>query len=835
MPQTYFAPTLRPEARPLAWQALDVSQKGALRELAKWLECAVDDVGRLPAPQSEDWEFWLDPNRSSRIVMLEGERGSGKTTALLSFVKACHSFGQPDRRPEETGYPEDLRPKLEEFAKRTVWLEPIDMEPMSPVANLLASILVRIESSVHSLQNRNRSPTHGTTMGGVLPGSFDIGPDDPMLELVRFESDIALSWEGNIHERKAQLDPDIYATEVLRSERARLSLNKRLNKLLDSLTRSLPGKLNPIFVLPIDDFDLSPAKAVTFLRLLRMFSVPRLFFIVLGHEPMTRMVFGLYFIGELMGVAYPANPEAIRSQNVSLSADRVAINALRKLLPPNQRIRLGPMQAKHALAFNGSKNAGEENSLEALISFQPFTYIKFPSDFDKKLPVLKSTRIEDFRQILDAEIPRFQTHESTKSAKRRRGSYGGRTFFRLPPRRVYDLWARLDQLRELDVGQRLRRVLNMFGEQVQIAIDEDPLVPSDTRHILKSMVRENWEGDLELDAGFARFSPPPPDPVTIGTCRMPFGLPSFVAGSHLQFRQVRHWYLTTFSHESEDPEAISCSLFLRGIITLFADFVAMYDRERLARGSIRTNPLKLGCAIASWELTRESGVVQKFDVHWPSPDWESVWPYDLLLSAFTEGVRWFNLVGSHLTPDEELEFLAFVWICTATALVGRVIPQELDGSIPPSKENWEKLANAVGELAEQEAGILGRDGYRRHIRSWLINLACLLSTETGVPWNVALYFFGKKSLRKFWGEDANAREIRRIRALAMNLEELMTFPEGRILANNFIYPFAVHGPTKPSRPHPVNLLGHGKLIPKQLWISKDGERVPPRFPGRTQS
>ncbi len=84
-----------------------------------------------------------------------------------------------------------------------------------------------------------------------------------------------MSWDGNLNERAAQLDPDSYALETMRIERARLNLNPNVKKILDSIasaiSQSSNDKKKPLFILPIDDFDLNPVACLELLRILECF------------------------------------------------------------------------------------------------------------------------------------------------------------------------------------------------------------------------------------------------------------------------------------------------------------------------------------------------------------------------------------------------------------------------------------------------------------------------------------------------------------------------------------------------------------------------------------
>lgn len=332
---------LRPEARTLSDRPeLTQSQRDAFDHMISLLDSALDRIDAPSEAAPLDMSASLEDSRYSRVAMLEGPRGSGKTTLLLSLIRAT----SPDGRWN------DSDGGLERLRGRVVWLETLDLEPHPRATNLLASILVRIEDKVGRFQEN--------FIGGQgLPGGIlDARPeDDPILELSRLQNDVALAWDGDAPGRGTQLGPDAYAVEVLRTEQARLKLNPRLRAVLDHLASKVyrDGQIqNPLFILPVDDFDLNPARSLEILRLLRMISVPRLFTVLLGSVGLVERVLEWSVLGELSALAgkvasqlaLSTGPEGLIATSRTLSRE-----GFRKLIPPEQRIKLRGVNAREAL------------------------------------------------------------------------------------------------------------------------------------------------------------------------------------------------------------------------------------------------------------------------------------------------------------------------------------------------------------------------------------------------------------------------------------------------------------------------------------------------------
>jgi predicted ATPase len=146
---------LRPEARPADWRSLDEAQQKAFRQV---VERATEAIETIPDPKLRrearlESTHWLSEDRTSRTVFLSGARGTGKTTVMMSLIKAStEESGEAVRK----SFPEDLHYGLNLMRQRALWLEPVDMASPSPSANLLAAFMARIEEVIYRLCWRSR-------------------------------------------------------------------------------------------------------------------------------------------------------------------------------------------------------------------------------------------------------------------------------------------------------------------------------------------------------------------------------------------------------------------------------------------------------------------------------------------------------------------------------------------------------------------------------------------------------------------------------------------------------------------------------------------------------
>lgn len=341
----------RQEARAIPWGELIPQHRIAVRRVLELIQSAVD---ALPKPQREAPS---DPmsvasalrvrhDRTSQLAFIDGGRGTGKTSVELSLRDALLSPEGLARMsggvvsPEHQDEIESLARIAKQIHPHLEWLIPLDMEPMPAGVNVLAAILVRIEQALRdTVADDREAPT------GWLARS-DRG-DELMTTLDTLRTDVVHAWDGGLRERSPGQNLHAWSQEVLDAERARLNLVERLTFLLDRIAwhRHQRGHANPLFVLVVDDFDLSPNHCVELLRVVRMITTPRLFFIFAGHLDMARDVMHLKSAGDASTLAGSAGRLASCASRVEQMARGVAVNNLRKLVPPAHRIELGPLGA----------------------------------------------------------------------------------------------------------------------------------------------------------------------------------------------------------------------------------------------------------------------------------------------------------------------------------------------------------------------------------------------------------------------------------------------------------------------------------------------------------
>ncbi|MEM7476377.1 MAG: hypothetical protein AAF483_15395 [Planctomycetota bacterium] len=324
---------LRPEAGCIGWKTLNESQRDAFRRVLYMLEEAIEHIPDGEDLLSHEYPSLVQPYRSSRVAFINGTRGSGKSSVMLSLIEA--TIKETGQIPYVSKRPEKFEKALRTAHKHVIWLEPIDLDPLPSPFSLIPSILDRVKQALTRLKSSRGKGS-----------SIELNEYESTIAFQNLYVHAALAWDSNIEARKAELDPESYAIEMQSTNESRLSFNQQFDNLLVELTKTQFSRLGfekPLFVVPIDDFDLHPRASQQILRMLRMLATPRVFYLLLGDVQILELMSDLNISSEFgreVPVNIPMDTLGIQPQQIAKLAGAVSRNALRKLLPSEQRVRL---------------------------------------------------------------------------------------------------------------------------------------------------------------------------------------------------------------------------------------------------------------------------------------------------------------------------------------------------------------------------------------------------------------------------------------------------------------------------------------------------------------
>lgn len=721
---------LRPEANPLSYGRLFDGQKAAYERLVRLLTGAVADLAggpRKTRPTADGFD--LDLARMSRVTVVSGGRGTGKTTILLSLIQDLFHFrgdawAKLAEPPTET-MPSQLSRNVINLSRRIVWLDVLDLAQQPDTANFFTGVLVRLEDAFDKILKTDRSP--GRPRAFLAPGDLY---ESPREKLRRLQTDVAVSWDGNnLRERARSLDPTSFAEEVRRAESVRLKLNRRLDEVLESFASELPsgGQIqeDPLFVLPVDDFDLNPPRCRELLDLLRTLSVRRLFCIALGDMTVAERVCALDLAGGISKLAGAGGKGflPVANEDIQGTVVNVAGNIIRKVLPPAQRIQLDPLPLENALEISVTP-PGRTESMPTL------------RELLGKIPVGIAAP-----ELVRRRYPTELTVENFLFANQAAESfYHARRFLALPVRVLVDFWQSVHA-----VGGNLNEFLKQLRILGRDLVWAEPGFTPDARQELLSALDAHGETDLALASGPFRLSR-----VTTAGQRLQADLVVGRPNSTMPERVV--WNVTT--EETRDwqlrDSRAEVTTTLSGSRTSTTRLLALYtDLTTLTQDRGAANPL-LSPTHLGPSLSYQFGEEVIGPISWPYPPVLTFWEADRFASGWNAVLRDGNLSAR---PDG-LPYLVLNWIGIGVAVLTGTpvrtstlpvqpppprLPLEED-EVDPAREkfeNWEiAVAKVWNDLASEVNSLFGecaRDGILTttgaEIRQWIEEVLGLLNSD----------------------------------------------------------------------------------------------------------
>lgn len=287
----------------------------------------------------------IDAERMNNVLLLNGERGTGKTTLLLTLLQmwkdalrddAEQAEEQPNFDKKVTSLHFDKQVTSLLATRRVVPLPILDLQPLGKQHSLILQLAGRLYRVVSVLDGSNQRDWSD--------GSSELSlPKTRWLDFVRA---VAIGHEDDPRKRLASSNPEDFAIELETAERRQMNIGRQWSLLVDSLVDRLPQKSvsglkdgkdpckvgkSPCFVIPIDDADMNAERGVELVELLRSLWHPRVVFLLTGDSDLLRyLLFNHY--------------KKVCKRLPDTKASQLAADVLGKVIPPGQRWKCLPSE-----------------------------------------------------------------------------------------------------------------------------------------------------------------------------------------------------------------------------------------------------------------------------------------------------------------------------------------------------------------------------------------------------------------------------------------------------------------------------------------------------------
>jgi hypothetical protein len=337
----------RPEAQPFSWDKLTADQRKVAQDIHEWLSRYLDVSESAAAPHHSPLGWSIDQARNSNVLLIDGGRGSGKTSVLVSLLDLWQRRleSQPG---QATPTWEPIEGHLSKLAGRLLPVPVLDLQPLPPSTSLRTWIAGRLLQLAERLAVQSEA-RRGNPLGA--PARWTPGAEaEPAWRSAwrNLLQDAAAGWHPGGGPDRRRLDPESFAVEMEQAEFARLSIVDRWREFVDAVAHEVGGFGLPIkndarIIIPIDDADMNPTRCVELLDLLRTLWHPKVVFLLTGHSDLFLKTLTLHFLGvfraQLGGRADSEHEHAVIDQR-DPTADDLAIQSYDKVLPPHQRFQL---------------------------------------------------------------------------------------------------------------------------------------------------------------------------------------------------------------------------------------------------------------------------------------------------------------------------------------------------------------------------------------------------------------------------------------------------------------------------------------------------------------
>lgn len=277
--------SVRKESTPLVYGLLTSDQQASFNKVCGLINDLADSEGSSGG--GSDWfDSFLPSLRDSRlnqVVLIDGGRGSGKTTVLLTLLRAW-SLALRGRTSElaASGYTEKGGVATDRVI---VPVGIVDLDPLPEGTNLMLHLAGQLYRVVEAMEDGCSG--NDTTAPWQPQGSTELASRKAWRT---FAAEVASGWHDRLKHRASGLDNEQYAYEVEQAERQRLNVKEQFTQFVDKLSSDFQNHLKrgskalPLFVIPIDDADMNPSRCMELLELLRALQHSRVAFLLTGDS-----------------------------------------------------------------------------------------------------------------------------------------------------------------------------------------------------------------------------------------------------------------------------------------------------------------------------------------------------------------------------------------------------------------------------------------------------------------------------------------------------------------------------------------------------------------------
>ncbi len=273
----------------------------------------------------------IEPSKGNNIILIEGRRGAGKTTFLLSLIK---EWGKKSRNSDQ------LSNVSKDMVNVVRTLQPLDFDPIPPDLSIFSWIIQAFYPLVNHLNKGNFQMLKGPDVS--IKKSFD-----------KLHDAATIGWTTGLLAHNIGKDYDEFfmwqKEQQIEWQYLRVKWKQFIDKLLEQLEgiKQLPE--GGIIVLPIDDLDMQVRRTRELLLALRMLYHPRLVYILTGEKENTDLALITSFYHEFTRNSPIFSDDGDINDQVKENSEILGKSLREKSIPASQIFKIDGISIKEAM------------------------------------------------------------------------------------------------------------------------------------------------------------------------------------------------------------------------------------------------------------------------------------------------------------------------------------------------------------------------------------------------------------------------------------------------------------------------------------------------------
>jgi hypothetical protein len=322
------------EARPIPWEQLSKPEQAQLKDADGWIKAVVGDAKREKSAANE-----IDKNRSGRVLFIDGQRGAGKTSLLLTLLEQWKGYLKSPEYEPPTANLRVLSPVL-------------DFDPLPRGMPLHGWLLEPWRKEAESLEAKDTSGAGSKDLSEMWAEVFER---------------VVIGWTHATVEGKGVVEKAIaYQEQASGWIDTRANWHKFVNATVCRTIRPPKDACSPkgtcnvphpyIFVVAIDDVDLQVEQVPLLLHAIRLLHHPNVVYVLTGNYEHLRFVLELDYIGRHEHLTHNRRQSEPRFNDelwtkTKMYSSQLSDALIEKALPSHARLTLPHLNFDDVLKF----------------------------------------------------------------------------------------------------------------------------------------------------------------------------------------------------------------------------------------------------------------------------------------------------------------------------------------------------------------------------------------------------------------------------------------------------------------------------------------------------